>query len=69
MDSEKGEGQIPRMSGDSKKKRSPFFVKLLVAFVIIICAIPVMFGMGVVGAVYGMFLELVVATTCDKLTR
>ncbi|EXM36520.1 hypothetical protein FoTM2_003843 [Fusarium oxysporum f. sp. vasinfectum] len=52
MDSEKGEGQIPRMSGDSKKKRSPFFVKLLVAFVIIICAIPVMFGMGVVGAVY-----------------
>jgi len=37
--------------------------------VIIICAIPVMFGMGVVGAVYGMFLELVVATTCDKLTR
>ncbi|KAF5266334.1 hypothetical protein NW765_003637 [Fusarium oxysporum] len=52
MDSEKGEGQIPRMSGDSKKKRSSFFVKLLVAFVIIICAIPVMFGMGVVGAVY-----------------
>ncbi|EGU78848.1 hypothetical protein FOXB_10637 [Fusarium oxysporum f. sp. conglutinans Fo5176] len=52
MDSEKGEGQIPRMSGDSKKKRSPFFVKLLVAFVLIICAIPVMFGMGVVGAVY-----------------
>ncbi|PNP80220.1 hypothetical protein FNYG_06463 [Fusarium nygamai] len=52
MDSEKGSAQTPQMSRGGKQKRSRFFVYLCVAFLIVICAIPVMFGMGVVGAVY-----------------
>ncbi|KAH7267148.1 uncharacterized protein BKA55DRAFT_711636 [Fusarium redolens] len=52
MDSEKGEGQAPRMSKYSKMKRSPFFIKLIVACAFIICATLFMFGMGILGAAY-----------------
>lgn len=55
MDFEKGSAQTPQMSRVDKQKRSRFFVMLCVGFLAITCAIPVMFGMGVVGAVYGMF--------------
>ncbi|SCV25964.1 uncharacterized protein FFB14_00828 [Fusarium fujikuroi] len=52
MDSEKGSAQTPQMSRVGKQKGSRFFVMLCVGFLAITCAIPVMFGMGVVGAVY-----------------
>ncbi|EWG48491.1 hypothetical protein FVEG_08242 [Fusarium verticillioides 7600] len=52
MNPEKGSARTPQMSRGSKQKRYRFFVNLCVAFLIVICAIPVMFGMGVVGAIY-----------------
>jgi hypothetical protein len=69
MNPEKGSARTPQMSRGSKQKRYRFFVNLCVAFLIVICAIPVMFGMGVVGAIYGMLLKLAISTACDKLTN
>lgn len=69
MDSEKGSAQTPQMFRVGKQKRSRFFFMLCVGFLAITCAIPVIFGMGVVSAVYGMFLQLAVSTACDGLTK
>ncbi|KAF9768152.1 hypothetical protein IL306_014580 [Fusarium sp. DS 682] len=52
MDTEKGEAQTPRMTKYEKLKSSPFFVKVLVACVFIMCVILLMFGMGILGALY-----------------
>ncbi|CVK92733.1 hypothetical protein FPRO06_02664 [Fusarium proliferatum] len=52
MDSEKGSAQTPQMFRVGKQKRSRFFFMLCVGFLAITCAIPVIFGMGVVSAVY-----------------
>ncbi|KAF4335121.1 hypothetical protein FBEOM_11045 [Fusarium beomiforme] len=52
MDPEKSEAQAPRTTKYGKLKSSPFFMKMLVACVFIMCVVLCMFGMGVLGALY-----------------
>ncbi|KAF4447525.1 hypothetical protein F53441_8952 [Fusarium austroafricanum] len=51
MDPEKGE-EVPRMSKFSKVKKPSPLKKILLGFLLLVCLLAVMFGMGVLGATY-----------------